>query len=301
MLETLLDNGFAYHDTDSERFAAELEAAADEARSSPAHLVRYLRFSMHTIGEHLGDWPRAVRLADRVLDGQASDSATAKAWAHQSVARLLAGDGVGAADAELTYLAAAGDDFRAPVVEARFMLAAALVGSRRPHEAAGVYEGALALARTLGAAAPARAIAVASNNLATDILERAERSAAETALMRQAADAAHEYWLRCGDWTNDERALYLKAMVANAVDDPSTALRLAERALDIIAEHGGEQVDETFLHLTRAHALKLAGDADASERALAEADAGAATWDEEGLRSWYAGERARVMGEAPAG
>lgn len=64
--------------------------------------------------------------------------------------------------------------------------------------------------------------------------------------MRQAADAAHVYWLGCGDWTNDERALYLKAMVANAIDDPSTALRLAERALDIIAEHGGEQVDETF-------------------------------------------------------
>ena len=174
------------------------------------------------------------------------------------------------------------------------MLASALNGSRRPQEAAPVYEGALGLARALGDGAPARAIAVASNNLASDLLKSASRSAAESALMRLAADAAHEYWLKCGDWMNDERALYLKAMVANALDDPNTALKQAERALAIIAEHGGEPIDETFLQLTRAEALKLTGDTEASERALAQADARAGAWDDEGLRSWYAAERARA-------
>ncbi|HXQ15130.1 MAG TPA: hypothetical protein VN814_10970 [Caulobacteraceae bacterium] len=300
MLDALLNDGFAYHDSESERFAGELEAAADEARSSPAHLVQFLRFSTHTIGEHLGDWPRAVQLGDRVLDGRAPDASTAKAWAHLSIARLLAGDGVGAAEAELAFLAATSNDFRGPLAEARFMLASALIGSRRPREAAAIYEGALGLAQALGDGAPARAIAVASNNLASDLLEAASRSPAETALMRLAADTAHEYWLKCGDWMNDERALYLKAMVANALDDPNTALKHVERALAIIAENGGEPIDEAFLQLTRAQAFMLAGDTEASERALAQADAAAGTWDDEGLRSWYAAERARATGQAAA-
>ncbi|HLK24165.1 MAG TPA: hypothetical protein VKT30_05865 [Caulobacteraceae bacterium] len=298
MLDTLLSEGFAYHATESARLAGELEAAADEARGRPDSWVQFLRFSTHTIGEHLSDWPRARRLAERVLAGQAPTPVTAKAWAHLSTARLMSGDGAGAAAAEGTFLAAAGGDFRGSLLEARFMLAAALVGSGRPDDGAAVYGSALTLAEGLGEAAPARAIAVASNNLASDLLERADRSADESALMRRAAEAAHVYWLKCGDWTNDERALYLKAMVANVLGDPNTALAHADRALAIIAENGGEPVDETFLKLTRAHALSLLGEGAESDRALAQADSQAAAWDDESLRNWYAAERLRVMGEA---
>jgi tetratricopeptide (TPR) repeat protein len=299
MLDALLKDGFAYHDSESERFAAELEAAVDAARASPALLVAFVRQATHTIGEHLGDWPRASRLANRVLAGRLADAATAQAWAHLSIARLLAGDGPGAQAAELTYLAAAGDDFRGALVEARFILASALVGCSRSGEAAVLYEGALGLARRLSDRAPARAIAIASNNLATDLLESASRDADGAALMRLAADVAHEYWVKCGDWKNDERALYLKAMVANALGEPGVALQHVERALAIISENGAAPIDETFLYLTRAHALKLEGRIEASARALAVSDARVATWDQDRLKSWYADERRRVIGEEP--
>jgi tetratricopeptide (TPR) repeat protein len=296
MLETLLNDGFGYHATEPERLARELEAAAAEARAEPALWPQFLRVSTHTIGEHLGDWPRAVRLGEAVLKDQAPAPETARAWAHLSVARLLAGDGAGTAEAELAFLAASGEDFRGALIEARFLLVAALVGCERTAEASAIYQAALALARQLGDAAPHRAIAVASNNLASDILEAPDRTAEEAALMRLAAETAHEHWRKCGTWVNDERAHYLQAMVANVLGEPRRALDHVDAALAIIAANGDEPIDVTFFHLTRAHAYKLLGDADASARSLAQSDADAAAWEDAGLKSWYAGERARVMG-----
>jgi hypothetical protein len=102
MLEALLNDGWAYHATESARFADELEAAA-AAGVDPALLVQFLKVSTHTIGEHLGNWPRALRLGERVLAGRAPDAASARAWAHLWVARTLAGDPVAAVEAELAH------------------------------------------------------------------------------------------------------------------------------------------------------------------------------------------------------
>jgi hypothetical protein len=299
MLETLLLTGFAYHATESERLAREMEAAADEARAAPGSWVPFLRISTHTIGEHLGDWPRAARLGAAVLAGQAPSPETARAWAHLSIARLLAGDAAGAAQAELAWLAASGTDFREAALELKFMLVAALVGDGRAGAAAPVYTAALALARDLGDAAPARAIAVASSNLATDLLEAPTRTPDEAAVMRLAADAGHEFWRRCGTWENDQRGHYLLALVANVLGEPDAALTHIQAALAIVADHEPQPVDEAFLHLAAAHAHALRGEGDASALDLAASDAVAATWDAPGLIAWHAEERARVFPELP--
>jgi hypothetical protein len=295
MLGTLLNDGWAYHATDSARFAEELEAAAD-AGVEPALLVQFLKISTHTIGEHLDDWPRARRLGERVLAGRTPDAETAKAWAHLWVARTLAGDPVAAAEAELACLAASGDDFRPALIEARFLLVAALVGVGRAAEASAIYVAALDLARRLGDAAPHRAIGVASNNLATDLLEAPSRTPDEAALMALAAEASHEFWLKCGAWEHDERGRYLRALVANVLGRPDEALGHVEAGLAIIAANGAAPIDETFLRLARAHALRLAGDGEASAAELAISDAAVASWKNPGLRSWYVEERARTIG-----
>jgi tetratricopeptide (TPR) repeat protein len=290
-----LGDGWAHHDTEAERVAAELEAAAD-APIAAGELVPLLELGVHTLGEHLRDWPRARRLAERALEGRAPTPETAKAWAHLSIARLLAGDPVGAMEAELVFLGAAGGDFRPALIEARFMLVAALVGCGRAADASPIYAAALELARGLGEAAPHRIIALASNNLASELVEATSRSADETALMRLAADAAHEFWLQCGTWLHDERARYLQALVANALGDPDGALAQADAALAIIAANGEAPVDTAFLRLARAHALRLSGDAAAAVRELELADEVAATWDDAGLKDWYAETRARSAG-----
>ena len=145
MLKALLDKGWDYHDTESERLARELEAAAI-ARVDATLWMPLLHLSNHTIGEHLGNWPRARDLAEHVLKGASPAADTARAWGRLYVARFLADDPVGAAEAELIYLKAAETGFGAALLDMRFMLANAMVGSKRSREAALIYRHALDLA-----------------------------------------------------------------------------------------------------------------------------------------------------------
>jgi hypothetical protein len=300
MLDKLLDEGWGYHDTESARLAAELEAAAAAAPVPAAQLRPFLHLSNHTLGEHLADWPRAATLADRVLAGRQPDADTAHAWGRLWVAQSMSGPGpldarCGLA-AEIPAFAAAPHPQGARL-EAGFQLIAALVGSRRTDEAAAIFDAALSAARIMGETAPHRAIAVASNNLASELVEQRSRTPAEARLMVRAADAAHQAWLRAGNWQNEERALYLKVLVANADGRPDDALTDADKALSVIAANGSAPVDAAFLGLARAHAFRLKQAGDCAAAALAAADALAAQFDTEDLKSWYTAERAKL--EAP--
>lgn len=297
MLDILLYDGFGEHAADGAGYAAELEAALQD-EVPDKHLVQFAKVAAHTVGEHLSDWPRASRLVGLLLANRTPGAETAKAWAHLHVARLLAGDVAGAAQAEIACCLGAGPDFRAAVVELKFLLVAALVGSGRAADASAIYEGALDLARGLGEAAPDRAIAVASNNLASELLEAKSRTDAEAALMQRAAAASHEFWRKCGNWLNDARGDYLEALVANVLGDHAAGLAHADRALALIAANGGAAIDETFLHLARAHALRLAADDEASAAELERCDSDAEGWDDAGLVAWYVEERNRVLPDA---
>ena len=292
MLDTLLADAWNYHDGESERLATELEREAGAAEER--HLEPLLHLVGHTLGEHLGDWPRAQRLADQVMAGRAPTKAAARAWSRLGVIRTMSGDVAGGSAADLAAAAAA-DNPLAAMIEARFLLIAALVGSKSAAAAADVYAEALALARRLGDDAPSRAIAVASNNLASELVEAKTRSPGEDALMALAAEAAHEFWLKIGTWQHDERARYLKSLVANALGKPAEGLGHADAALAIIAANGEAPIDQTFLTLARSRSLALLGRADESVAALAKSDADAANWDDQGLKDWYAEERTRAL------
>jgi hypothetical protein len=214
-LERLLNDGWDYHDKESEHLARELEVVAQE-EVAPAFLAPFLHLSAHTIGEHLGDWPRALALGNRVLDGRIPAVETAKAWGRLCVAAVLAGDSLEAAGLELSYLRAAGDDFGAALLDMRFMLAAALIGSKRAHEGARLYRSALDLVGQIPQSARLdRTIAVTSNNLGWELYEMSSRASEEDALMQLSADTSLKFWLKCGNWINAERGHYLKALVAN--------------------------------------------------------------------------------------
>jgi hypothetical protein len=292
MLDTLLNDGWNYHDGESERLAVELEQAS--AQAEDRHLDPLLNLVAHTMGEHLSDWPRARRLIEQVMAGRAPSKATARSWSRLGVVRLMTGDVAGGVAADLDAASAAEDPL-ATMLEARFLLVNALVGAHSADAAAGVYTGALALARRLGDAAPHRVIAVASNNLASELVEAKTRTPGEDALMAAAAEAAHEFWMKIGTWVHDERARYLKALVANALGRPEEALAEADAALEIIAANDEQPVDTTFLALARSRSLRLLGRAADSAAALAAADAAAAAWDDQGLKDWYAEERARAV------
>ena len=295
MSDALLTEGWDYHAGESERLAAELEAAA-AAPVDDADLVQFARLAVHTIGEHLDDWPRARRLAEQLLEGRTPEAETAKAWAHLSIARLLAGDPAGAAAAELAWLSAA-PDFRAALIEARFMLVAALVGCGRAGEAIPLFGAALELARALGEAAPARAIAVASNNLGYDLVEEPSRTPDEDAVMQLAAEAALEFWRMCGNWQNEMAALTLTARVAILQGKPDAALVDVDQALAVMADSGDEApAAAAILVAIRSAALGLKGDRAGQAQALAEADSAAAALDNADAKAFYDEQRAWIVG-----
>jgi hypothetical protein len=299
VLKDLLTQGWAYHATESARFAGELEASADAARQTPDQLARYLRVSTHTIGEHLGDWARARRLGDVVLAGLTPSTETAKAWAHLAIARLLAGDAAGAAEAEIAWLGAATDGVAAAAIELKFMLVSALVGGGQAAEATPIYLAGLDLARRQEVSSVCQTASAVSNALATELLEAPSRTADAAALMRIAADAAHEFAVKSGGWYDEFCGHYLKALVANVAGEPDTALAHVDQGMALIVANGRSPIDEAFLHLTRAHAYQLRGEPNESRLELSRSDAIAAGFDKPGLLAWHAEERARVFPNLP--
>jgi tetratricopeptide (TPR) repeat protein len=297
-LEELIDNGWDYHDTESQRLARELEAAAENGVTPPALLPSFLHLATHTIGEHLGDWQRAVTLGKQLLDGQEPVAETAKAWARLYVASVLAGDLAEAAHAELTYLQAASDndDLGPALLDTRFMLVAALVGTKQTAAAARIYRKALDLARRFPQSAPLnRTIAATSNNLGWELYEMPSRTADEDNLMQLCAETSFEYWLECGNWINEERALYLKAVVTTATGDPETGLAHADKALAVINAHGERPFDTALLHLARASSLAILGDGTGSSRAIDDADTVASKLTAPDLKAQFAAARAKTI------
>jgi len=294
-LETLLNDGWGYHDKESNRLARDLEAEAEKGITAVT-LAPFLHLSTHTIGEHLGDWTRAFRLGKRVLDGRTPTSETAKAWGWLYVAAVLAGDSIAAADCELAYLRGAGDDFGAALLDMRFMLAGALVTAKRTHEAALLYRGALELVgQTRESEILDRTIAVASNNMGWELHETLSRGADEDALMQLCAETALTFWRKCGTWINEERALYLKAVVANATGSPGAGLADADRAIAIIHANSERPLDAALLHLARAASFAALGDRDGNLRAISDADAAASRLVAPNLKAQFNTERAKVI------
>lgn len=294
-LETLLDGGWARHDRESASVAQALEAAADKG-VAPGLLPQFLHLSTHTIGEHLGDWPRALSLGQRVLHGLTPTAATARAWGRLYVAAVLAGDSLAATEIELSVLNTAADAFGTALLDMRFMLVSALVGSSCTGEAVRIFRSALAFAGTIPPSPLLdRTIAVAGNNLGWELYEMPARAAEDDAMMQLCADTGLVFWRKAGDWINEERALYLTAVVANATGHPQAGLADADAALAIIAAHGERPLDAARLHLTRAASFAALGDSGARARALVDADVAAAKLSDETLRAQYAAERIKAL------
>src|SRR6185312_4165705 len=290
-LENLLNQGWSYHARESERLAGELEAVTG---TPPELLVSFVHLAVHTVGEHLGDWPRAYGLGRGIVSGQEGKGESARAWSRLYVAATLAADGVGAADLELTALSVA-DAPVASLLAMRLHLAEALVSTGRTAEAGRIYRLALDVTKSAGpTAALDRAVAVASNNMAWAMYELPTRSHDEDTLMSHAANASLAAWRRCGSWINEALALYLSARVAHARGDAASALDLADTGLQLIAATDRRPFDTARFHLLRATILTALNDPAGRAQALSDADAAGEQIAFQDLKEQYAAERAQL-------
>jgi hypothetical protein len=126
-----------------------------------------------------------------------------------------------------------------------------------------------------------------------------QRSADEDALMQLCAETSLKFWLNCGDWINEERALYLKALVSNVTGSAESGLADADKALAIIASRGQRPLDAARLHLVRASSLAALGDTNGRLRAIGDADAAAANLTAPNLKAQFAVERSKVVDALP--
>jgi hypothetical protein len=289
-LSELVEQGWTDHEAATEAVAAELERGVVLIEPSDADgAAAFMNLVNHAIGDHGADRARALTLCEAAF-ARLTEFGNKAPWLHLAVARHLAGQTEAARLAEQEL----GDE---AVGQVRVRL---LVAQGKAHggdwgEAASLYGGCLHVAQSLKPGHGAeRAAAIVSNNLASALLDLEGRDAQQDALMERAAHAARTYWLRVGDWHNDERADYLLARVHNALGRAEEGAQIARRGLSTIAENGGETVDQAFLELALAAACKVTGEEDERSVALLRAQALSDEFEGEGLLRWFEQELAKA-------
>jgi hypothetical protein len=285
-----LDEIDRIHDDEPDRAAVGLRAL-DAAALASDRLPLLAFLTIHVLGEKLGQWDEAAeRLAQ--LCGTRADAPLA-VLAHAAAASHLAGRRDNPA---LAGLGAAGG-----AAQANTLVQLNALGWRPPTDAAELAARLQPLAADSQQFDPGgplgQRLAIALNNTTSRLLDLAATPLdpqTRSALLVGAA-AALRFWQANGTWVHLERALYLRALVHNRIDEPAAARDDCLRALEVIAANGEEEVDRTFLQLQLAAALLRLGD-DEGRRHLAEARASAAGWDDASLKSWFASEHDRLFG-----
>jgi len=291
-LEARLAEADRMHDDTPEPALAILRGIAPAALP----LARRARFAFlmnHVAGEKFGLWDEALA-AQRTLVEATGVAMTPVLWRHAAVGAHLAGDTRLAAH----WLDAFASATQAPVAEVQALVALSAAEFLVPaRDAAAAGRLALEVLRPLDGAALApgldASLAAAANNLASLLVERPLddlRQPELRAALELASELALQAWMRAGQWLQQERAHYLRALAANASGDGATGARHARAGLALLDANDtarAEDVDRAFLALELAQGLRLAHDEGAAP-AHERAEALAAAFDDESLRAWFA-------------
>lgn len=114
--------------------------------------------------------------------------------------------------------------------------------------------------------------AVACNNRAWELIERADRTPSEVHEMLHAAHASAWHWARVGTALNEARANMLLGLAHALVGDGPLGLRYAMLAFNYFNEHEAPDWEQAFAHAALAAAAKGAGDAALHAEHYAEAE-----------------------------
>ena len=285
-----LDEIDRIHDSEPERAAAALRAFAPaELAAGRLPLLAFLL--LHVLGEKLGQWAAAADRLEALRT--ARPDAPLAVLAHAATAAHLAGRSSAAALAEL---ARCGGE-----AEAKALVALGALNWQPPaaiEPLAAQLHRLAAESEQFDAAGPLnQRLAAAFNTATSALLDKARPPVppAVAAALAAGADAALRFWQAAGTWVNHERALYLRALVANRIGNAAAARADCEAALALIAANGAEDVDRAFLQLQLAGALSRLGEAVPARAMRDEARRAADAWDDAGLKSWFADEHDKLF------
>jgi hypothetical protein len=249
---------WADHDDHTADVAARLTVEVARVESV-AQLAPYAALVVHVLGVHLGQWERGIALLHslRALPACHGDAGAGAMLArHEAALRYASGD-------TPPFDALAQDERIAALASAASMLSGRAEWAR----AIRALDDALQRAELgLPAGSPAvRGLAVAGNNVAAALEEKADRSADQTRAMLTAAHAGLRYWRLAGTWLEEERAEYRLARSCLQAGDPAAAVQAAQRCLAVCEENQAPAMERFLGHAVLALAQRAAGETAAFE------------------------------------
>ncbi len=288
--DTFMQQAWQDHADDAAGVAARLQTEAPALVGSDAQLVRLVALVHHVYGEHLARWADGqTALAVLPAFTPEGDGALAVRRSLASL-RLSAGDtdasaGLAPSDAVRVHAMAAANLCERDTTRAADLLDSAHAG----HEAAALP----------AADAATRTLAATGWNIACTLEAKAERSAAERALMIRAAQLSRVYWERAGTWLEVERGEYRLAITWLLAGEPARAQQHAQNCLDIVSAHDGPALERFFAWEALGRVAQALGDASSQAGALAQARAAFDALDEAD-RSWVQPSLTALQAAAPA-
>ncbi len=263
--DDFLERAWADHAEHAIAVAERLHDRGVTLATTPQQVSALAHLAHHVMGEHLGRWQDGIALQQRLA---ALPAGQADAMVVQTLRRFIAS----------LALAAGAQDLRAGLGDSeRIRVTALASASLAGHDAARalvLLQQALAEARDAGLPDDdphARALAVAGNNLACTLEEKAARTPAERELMILAAQTARHYWAMAGTWLETGRAEYRLAMSWLQAGDPAQARQHAAQCLALVQENDGPALERFFAWEAIGVAARAAGDSGAHRQALAQA------------------------------
>lgn len=263
--EEFIRTAWAEHADQPDDVAERLALSLDRVEL-PAHVAPFAGIVTHLFGEHLARYDDGVELLESMRRLPACHGqAEALGIVSRSVAALRFASGE---ERALDVLAP--QDRISVLANA----SGAILGQNDFGRAIAAYDEALRLARKHRPEARAqRSLAVAGNNLASSLEEKADRSASETEGMLRAAEAALTYWAQAGTWLEVERAEYRLTRSLLQAGQAGAAIEHARECIAVCAANDAPAFERFFGEAVLAIAQRSAGDsagfAAARERALA--------------------------------
>lgn len=256
--------------------------------TDPSDLARLTWLATHAIGNLLKRWPEAQILCSQAI--AVAGPPRADMLRNLAVAATLAGDPLEAWQAEMELSALLGVPPADGTALIRLLVIEQSIDKDKLAGWLPVIDGAVAQAEQIqGPPDLVRFLAIAGNNIASAIIESIPAPVDETArVVERVARLSHRAWLAVGSWLNHERAHYLMALVFNATGKAAAAADAAREGLAIIAAHEPAPIDQCFLTLALARALKTGGDPAGSTAARAEAAELATRFDDPYWQAEYA-------------
>jgi hypothetical protein len=269
--DRFIDQAWADHAEAPAAVAARIAAEGPALLQDAGQALRLAQLVAHVHGAHLAQWHEgdvqlvglgALPACANEADGADGTNGTQSAATATGILRLRAGLAIASGLVPAPELAALD-----PLTHARAQgLAAAHLVERDPSRARTLLMQARSAIENQPADSPAwRDLAIAGNNLASEICERSgPRGAADMALMLQAAQVGLDGWRRAGGWREHERAEYRLSVCHAVAGNADAARRHARACVDILAAQGEaasaakEPLEWFFAHEAAARAERAA-------------------------------------------